>query len=94
MLFLTTVLLLLVALAFGFSRRPWWQIGPLAVLACGPWQFSPLWTEDWRYRVGLSAHEQSLDLKLLLLVLGWLLLCSYVGYALGILSARWWRVSG
>jgi hypothetical protein len=89
LLFLTSVLLIFVAVAFGFSRRPWWQVGALALLTCGPLQFAPLWVDDWRYRVGLAHQAQSLDFQVLSLVLGWLLLCSYAGYGLGVLSARW-----
>jgi hypothetical protein len=86
LLLLTTILLVMVALVFGFSRRPWWQIGILAVFACGPLQFAHFWMDDWRHRVGLSAHEQSMDLQVLFQIIGWLLLCSYVGYALGFLA--------
>ena len=94
MLMLTTMLLLIVALAFGFSRRPWWQIGAVAILACGPLQFAPLWMGDWRSHVGLANHEPPLDMRLLILIVGWLLLCSYVGYGLGLAYSRWRRVGG
>jgi hypothetical protein len=94
MLLLTTVLVLLVAFVLGLARKPWWQVGPLAAIACGPTHVAPLWLDDWRYRVGLSSQEQMFDMQALFLVLGWFLLCSYLGYALGFLSSRWWRVSG
>lgn len=94
MLLLTTVLVLLVSWVFGFARKPWWQVGPLAAIACGPTQLAPLWFDDWRFRVGLSSQEQMIDMQALFLVFGWLLVCSYVGYALGVISSRWWRVSG
>jgi hypothetical protein len=93
MLLLTTMLLLIVALAFGFSRRPWWQIGVLAILACGPLQLVPFWMDDWRSRVGLSSLEPAPDLQVLVQIGGWLLLCSYVGYALGLACSRWRQVS-
>jgi hypothetical protein len=94
MLLSTTLLLLIVALAFGFSRRPWWQIGTLALVACGPLQLAHFWMDDWRHRVGLSHHEQSLDLQVLLQIACWLLLCSYVGYGLGLLYSRRRGLSG
>jgi hypothetical protein len=53
-----------------------------------------LWFDDWRFRVGLSSQEQMIDMQALFLVFGWLLVCSYLGYALGVISSRWWRVSG
>jgi hypothetical protein len=94
MLMLTTMLLLMVALAFGFSRRPWWQIGAVAIFACGPLQLAQFWMGDWRSRVGLPHHEPPLDMQLLILIVGWLLLCSYVGYVLGLAYSRWRRVGG
>jgi hypothetical protein len=94
MLVLTTMLLLIVALAFGFSRRPWWQIGALAIFACGPLQLARFWMDDWRSRVGLPSYEPALDLQVLIQIVGWLLLCSYVGYALGLAYSRWRQVSG
>jgi hypothetical protein len=94
MLLLTTVLVLLVAFVLGLARKPWWQVGPLAAIACGPTHVAPLWLDDWRYRVGLSSQEQMIDMQALFLILGWFLLCTYLGYALGFLSSRWWRVSG
>lgn len=91
MLMLTTMLLLIVALAFGFSRRPWWEIGAVAIFACGPLQLAPFWIGDWRSLVGIP-HEPPLDMHLLIQIVGWLLLCSYVGYALGLIYSRWRQV--
>jgi hypothetical protein len=89
MLLLATMLpLLIVAMAFGFARRPWWQIGVLAVLVCGPLQVANLLTDDWRYQVGLARHEQPVDLQMPVMIVATLLLCSYLGYALGLLYAR------
>jgi hypothetical protein len=92
MLVLTSILLLMVAFIFGFSRRPWWQVGPLALVACGPLQFAQLWTGDWRYRVGLAYHEPPLDSRQVIWIVACLLLCAYVGYALGVLCSRGRRV--
>jgi hypothetical protein len=90
MLLLTNMLLLLVvAFMFGFSHRPWWQVGPLALLACGPLQFVQFLTGDWRHQVGLPYNEQSLDFQAIVWVAGSLLLCSYAGYAVGMLYSRW-----
>lgn len=95
MLLLTTMLLLVVvALAFGFSRRPWWQIGVLAICACGPLQLAPLLMGDWRSRVGLPNLEPIPDLQMLVQVAGWLLLCSYISYAVGLAYSHLRRVSG
>jgi len=94
MLLLTTMLLLIVALAFGFSRRPWWQIGVLAICGCGPLQLAPFLMGDWRSRVGLPNLEPTPDLQVLVQIVGWLLLCSYVGYALGLVYSHLRRVSG
>jgi hypothetical protein len=92
MLLLTNILLLIAAFIFGFSRRPWWLVGPLALVACAPLQFVPFWTSDWRYRVGLSYHEPALDSHLVIWIVGCLLVSAYAGYAFGMLCARWRRV--
>ena len=94
MLLLTTMLLLIVSLAFGFSRRPWWEIGAVAIFACGPLQVAPFLIGDWRSRVGLPHHEPPLDMHLLVQIVGWLLLCSYIGYGLGLAYSRWRQLSG
>jgi len=92
MLLLTSILLLIAAFIFGFSRRPWWLVGPLALVACGPFQFAQFWTGDWRYRVGLSYHQPPLDSHLVVWIVGWLLVSAYAGYAFGMLCSRWRRV--
>lgn len=92
MLVLTNVLLLMVAFMFGLSRRPWWQVGPLALLACGPLQFAQFWTGDWRYSVGLPYHEPSLDSQQVVWIVGGLLICAYVGYGLGMVWSHWRRI--
>ena len=93
MLMLTTMLLLIVALAFGFSQRPWWQIGTLALIACGPLHLVQFWMDDWRARIGLASPEPVPDLQVLFQIVSWLLVCSYVGYALGLFYSRRRRVS-
>jgi hypothetical protein len=87
MLVLTSILLLMVAFVFGFSRRPWWQVGPLALVACGPLQFAQFWTGNWRYGVGLP-YEPALDSRQVVWIVGCLLFWAYVGYALGVVFAR------
>lgn len=91
MLLLTNMLLLGVAFMFGVARRPWWQIGLLAIVACAPLQFAQFWVGDWRYGVGLSYHEQTLESQIVWIV-GYLLCFTYVGYALGVLYSRWRRI--
>jgi hypothetical protein len=91
MLLLTNILLLGVAFVFGFARRPWWQVGVVAFVANAPVQFVQFWMGDWRYRVGLSYHEQSLGSQELIWIVGSILCFTYVGYALGILYSRWRR---
>lgn len=92
MLLLTNVLLLMAAFIFGFSRRPWWQVGPLALVACGPLQFAQFWTGDWRYGVGVPFQEPSLDHRQVIWIVGTLLFCAYAGYALGVLYSLRRRV--
>ena len=89
----TMLLLLIVALAFGFSRRPWWQIGLVALLGCGPLQLATLWTDGWRQQLGLS-HGPKLDLNMSVQIVALLLFCSYSGYLLGLLYARWRGIDG
>jgi hypothetical protein len=91
MLLLTSMLLLIVASLFGFSRRPWWQIGALALLATGPLLLTYFWMDDWRYRVGVSQGEQLLDAQQIVWVAGWLIFSSYAGYALGLMYSHWGR---
>ena len=92
MLLLTNILLLMVAFIFGFSRRPWWQVGPLALLACGPLQFAQFWMGDWRYGAGLPYHQPPLDSHQVIWIVGCLLFFAYVGYALGVLISRRHRI--
>ena len=88
MFLLTNVLLLIGAFVFGFSRRPWWLVGPLALVACGPLQLAHFWASDWRYRLGLPHQEPLLDPQQAFWILGSLLFFAYVGYAAGVLCSR------
>ena len=92
MLLLTNILLLMVAFIFGFSRRPWWQVGPLALVACGPFQFAQFWTGNWRYGAGLPYHDTPLDSHQVFWIVTCLLFFAYMGYALGILFSHRRRV--
>jgi hypothetical protein len=92
MLVLTNILLLMAALMFGMARRPWWQIGLLALVTCGPPQLAQFWAGDWRYGVGLPYHEESLNAHVVGWIVGWLLFFAYGGYALGFLYSRWRRI--
>jgi hypothetical protein len=83
-LLVTNLLLLMVAFMFGSSRRPWWQIGLLALVICGPLRFAEFWVSGWRYQVALPYH-QSLNSEVIVWIVGSLLLFAYVGYALGFL---------
>jgi hypothetical protein len=86
-LLVTNLLLLMVAFMFGSSRRPWWQIGLLALVICGPLRFAEFWVSGWRYQVALPYH-QSLNSEVIVWIVGSLLLYAYVGYALGLLYSR------
>jgi hypothetical protein len=89
MLLLTNVLLLIVALMFGIARRPWWQIGLLALVTCGPPQFAQFWMGDWRYGVGMPDYAHAPDPRAVVWITAGLLFFAYMGYALGILYSRW-----
>lgn len=88
MLLLTIPLLWIVALSFGFSRRPWWQIGTLALFASGLLLAAQFYIDEWRYQVGLSHRELQLD-RWVAIGIGSLLLSAYGGYVLGFLYSRW-----
>ena len=93
MLLLTTPLLLIVALWFGFSRQPLWQIGTLALYTSGLLLAAQFYMDDWRYQVGLSHHEMQWDGWMIMAIVGSLLLSAYGGYALGLLYSRWPLIS-
>ena len=84
-LLVTKLLLLILAFLFGISRRPWWMIGLLALVICAPLQVAEFWTSYWRYQVGLPYQDQPLNWGAIAWIVGPLLLCAYVGYALGLL---------
>jgi hypothetical protein len=88
MLLVTIPLLLIVALSFGFSRRPWWQIGTLALFTSGLLLATQFYMDDWRHQVGLSHRELQLDRWVIIGIVGSLLLSAYGGYALGLLYSR------
>jgi hypothetical protein len=82
---LTTILLLMVGMVLGLARRPWWEIGALALLACGGLQLARLWMADWRDQVGLPHDESFVEPQ----AIGWVLLAAYASYTLGLLYSRW-----
>ena len=89
LLLLTIPLLLIVALWFGFSRQPLWQIGTLALYTSGLLLAAQFYIDDWRYQVGLSNYELPLDRWVIIGIVGSLLFSAYGGYVLGFLYSRW-----
>jgi hypothetical protein len=87
MLVLTTILLLLLGIALGLARRPWWEIGALTLLAAVFLRATELWMGDWRRQVGLPDDEHLFEP----LAVVWLLVAvsSYVCYGLALLYSRW-----
>ena len=77
---------------FGIARRPWWQIGVLALVVCVPPQLAQFWAGDWRDGLGLPYHEESLNVHVVAWIVGWLLFFAYMGYALGFFYSRWRRI--
>jgi hypothetical protein len=86
MLVLTAILLLLLRIAFGLARRPWWEIGILAFLSCGVLQATEFWIGDWRRQVGLLANEHLFQSN----AIAWLLVGfgAYVCYGMAFLYSR------
>src|SRR5512145_1705597 len=86
MLVLTAILLLLLGVALGLARRPWWEIGVLALLSCGILQATESWMGDWRRQVGLHADEHLFEPQ----AVAWLLVGvgTYVCYGLAFLYSR------
>ena len=93
MLLLTIPSLLIVALWFGFSRQPLWQLGTLALYSSGLLLAAQFYIDDWRYQVGLSHYEMPLDRWVIIRTVGSLLVSAYGGYALGLLYSRWRLIS-
>ena len=89
MLLLTIPLLLIVALWFGFSRQPLWQIGTLALYTSGLLLAAQFYIDGWRYQVGLPHYELPLDRWVIVGIVGSLLFSAYGGYVLGFLYSRW-----
>jgi hypothetical protein len=85
MVLLTSILLMLVGATLGLARRSWWEIGVLALLACGSLQVVYLLLGDWRDELGLPHHERLLDP----MIVTWLLAGPYTSYGLAFLYARW-----
>jgi hypothetical protein len=84
MLVLTTILLLLSAIAMGLVRRPWWEVGGLTLLTWGFLEVADAWIGSWRDQIGLS-HDQGF---FWLGSIGWLLIGTYSSYALAFLYSR------
>lgn len=86
MLVLTTVLLLMLGIALGLARRPWWEIGVLALLACALLSVTESWMGHWRRQVGLPDAEHLFEPQ----AMSWLLVAvaSYACYGLAFLYSR------
>jgi hypothetical protein len=76
---------MLIGATLGLARRAWWEIGALALLACGSLQLVYLQVSDWRGELGLPHHDRLFDP----MATGWLLVGAYTSYALALLYARW-----
>lgn len=87
MLVLTAILLLLLGMALGLARRPWWEIGVLTLLAWGFLQATDSWMVGWRRQVGLPGDEHLLEPR----AIAWLLvgIGNYVCYGMAFLYSRW-----
>ena len=87
MLVLTATLLLLLGIALGLARRPWWEIGVLTLLASVLLEATESWIGNWRRQVGLPDHEHLFELQAMV----WLLVGvgSYICYGLALLYSRW-----
>ena len=87
MLVLTAILLLLLGVALGLARRPWWEMGVLILLACAVLHTAEFWIGDWRRQVGFPGDNHLIEPK----VLAWLLVGvgTYACYGLAFLYSRW-----
>ena len=87
MLVLTTILLLLLGIALGLARRPWWEIGVLTLLAAVFLRATELWMGNWRHQVGLPDDEHLFEPQAVV----WFMVGvgTYVCYGLAFLYSRW-----
>jgi hypothetical protein len=86
MVILTTVLLILLGVAFGLARRAWWEMGILTLVAWGSLQVVDVWIGNWRNQVGLPRDAFFVQAS----ALTWLLIGVgvYVSYGLAYLYSR------
>jgi hypothetical protein len=86
MVVLTTFLLLLLGIALGLARRPWWEIGVLTLLASLFLHATESWLGGWRHQVGLPDVEPLFERQTIV----WLLVGvgSYACYGLAFLYSR------
>jgi hypothetical protein len=86
MLVLTAILLLLLGVALGLARRPWWEMGGLILLAWAVLHATEFWIGDWRRQIGLPGVNHLVEFK----VLAWLLVAvgAYACYGLAFLYSR------